>query len=560
MTEKDQQGVPLSSLLEIGGLIKARILVCQQELEHRIVRTITLIPGGLNTYEQLDGSDSYRQCNLQADQLVLVDFSGPPSSVDLAILLERAAHAGCAALVLHSKAEIFFPSEWNQQAETLGLPVLHLPADISPAELISPLLDELIRREHALLNRITSIQERMVSQILAGKGGQGIVDLLFTFMGQPILLVDNTWTILGQAGTWHRTPGVEVLKDLLNSTLTWLSEDTGQLYSPDGVIELSGFGQEHLFVRPVTVGKEILGWFILHSRPDAMGISTRLALDQAAIAAALEISRQAAIRQVELRLQTDLLEDLLSHGKATGPLEERAQRLGWDLRHKRSVMLVSWDEKEITTHLRRQLVAFVTRFIHSWRPESLILQRENEILVLPHLPEASDPKAAIELLQGLAQDLLKDWPVYLKNISIVIAIGGVQPSLKEIIGSYHEAQRALVMRRRLGLRYPIITFQDIRIFSLLERYLDDEETMALYRRTIGRLVEYDNKHQTELVRTAEVYFDCNFRLQQAADQLLIHPSSLKYRLQRIRDILGNDPFFEKDHLDYYLATKIARLL
>jgi DNA-binding PucR family transcriptional regulator len=77
---------------------------------------------------------------------------------------------------------------------------------------------------------------------------------------------------------------------------------------------------------------------------------------------------------------------------------------------------------------------------------------------------------------------------------------------------------------------------------------------------MGPLAEYDAKHQTDLVHTAEVYFDCNYRLQQAADQLLIHPSSLKYRLQRIRDILGNDPFNDKDHLDYYLATKIARLL
>jgi sugar diacid utilization regulator len=179
---------------------------------------------------------------------------------------------------------------------------------------------------------------------------------------------------------------------------------------------------------------------------------------------------------------------------------------------------------------------------------------------MPHLPEASDAKVAMEILLGLAQGMLKDWPIHLKNVSIVVAIGGVQPSFKEIITSYREAQRALAMRRRLDLRYPVVTYQDVRIFSLLERHLDDEEVIVLFRRTMGPLAEYDAKHQTDLVHTAEVYFDCNYRLQQAADQLLIHPSSLKYRLQRIRDILGNDPFNDKDHLDYYLATKIARLL
>jgi DNA-binding PucR family transcriptional regulator len=116
------------------------------------------------------------------------------------------------------------------------------------------------------------------------------------------------------------------------------------------------------------------------------------------------------------------------------------------------------------------------------------------------------------------------------------------------------------MRQRLGLHYPVVTFQDVRIFSLLERHVEDDEAVALFQRTIGPLVEYDAKHNTEFVRTAEVYFDCNYRLQQTADQLLIHPSSLKYRLQRIREILGSDPFYNKDHLDYYLATKLARLL
>jgi purine catabolism regulator len=234
--------------------------------------------------------------------------------------------------------------------------------------------------------------------------------------------------------------------------------------------------------------------------------------------------------------------------------------MGWDLRYKQAVMLVGWEDQEISPRLRRQFDTAVSRFIHTWRPESVVLQREKDILILPHLPEAGDPIVSIEILQNLAQKLLTDWPSHLKSISIAIAIGGIQPSLKEIVTSYHEAQRAFAMRKRLGLRNPVVTFQDVRIFSLLERHLEDEEAITLCNRTIGRLIAYDKKHNTDLVHTAEVYFDCNFRLQQAADQLLIHSSSLKYRLQRIRDIIGIDPFYDKDHLDYYLATKMARLL
>jgi PucR family transcriptional regulator, purine catabolism regulatory protein len=561
MQENGQQGVPLTKLLGVRGLDKARVISCQNELDHRYARSIILIEGKSASGEPQTKNRIFEHCNLQEDQLVLVDFSSPPEIDELKNLIELAAESSCTAVILHSPASISFPASWIQQVEALGLPFLELPSDVSPAELVTPLVEELLRREHALLNQITSVQERMVSQILAGRGGQGIVDLLFTFVGQPVLLIDNNGTILGKAGIWHQIPIADILSnpEQLNSILKSLADQVEQWYGSEGSLRLLTVGKERLFTRPVIVGKDILGWFILNLEPEALDISARLALDQAAIAAALEIGRQAAIQQVEWRLQSKLLDDLFMHDAPTGVLEERAQGLGWDLRYKRAVMLVGWDEYEITAQQQRQATAAITRFFRAWRPDSLVLQREDEIVILPHLLEASDSKLTMEILKSLAHDLLKDWPPYLKKIPIVISIGSVQPSLRDIANSYHEAQRALAMRHRLGLRDPLITFQDVRIFSLIEHHMDDDEAVALFKRTVGPLAEYDAKHKTELVRTAEVYFDCNYRLQQAADQLLIHPSSLKYRLQRIRDILGSDPFFDKDHLDYYLATKIARL-
>jgi purine catabolism regulator len=560
--EKDLQGVPLVTLLELGGLNRARVLVCQDELTHRIARTFTLLNVS-STFDCAKNAISLPVGDiLLADQLVLIDFCLSPTDEMLTHLLDRAADAGCTALVLHSNPGTSFPSAWIQKAEALGLPVLELPSDVLPAELIAPLLDEFLRREHALLDQTTSVQERMVGRILAGQGGQGIVDLLFTFLGQPILLVESSGVILGQAGAWHRLPIWDTLSnpDQLCAILAPLVDRTGEWYDPEGELKPLALDQAHLFVKPVLDGKEVLGWFILNFEPEVMDISARLALDQAAVAAALEISRQAAISQVEWRLQANFLNDLVTYGTASSTLEERASRFGWDLGNKRAIMLVCWERQEITAQRRRWLATAVTHIIRDRRPESLVFERESEILILPQLPDACDPRTAQDVMQSLARELLNNWPSHLKDISVVIAMGGGQSSFREIATSYQEARRALAMRRRLGLRYPLVTFQDVRIFSLLERHMEDDEAVALFQRTIGPLVEYDAKHNTEFVRTAEVYFDCNYRLQQAADQLLIHPSSLKYRLQRIREILGSDPFYDKDHLAYYLATKIARLL
>jgi purine catabolism regulator len=563
MQEKSLHGIPLFELLEIGGLNKARVLVCQHELIHRTARTFTLLAISSTLNDPKSDTLSPIQNNLLADQLVLVDFGTPPTDETLTHLLEKAVDVGCAALVLHSDTSLSFPSSWIQKAEMVGLPILELPSDILPAELVTPLLVEFLRREHALLDQTTSVQERMAGRILEGKGGQGIVDLLFTIIGEPILLAEGNGVILGQAGAWHSLSSWGTLSnpDQLMAVLAPLVDSTGQWYDPEGELKPLILGQTHLFVKPVVYGKDVLGWFILNFEPVALDRSAHLALDQAAVAASLEISRQAAIRQVEWRLQANFLDDLISSDKTTSSLEEQASRFGWDFRNKRAVMLLCWEKQQITPQQRRRLAIAVTHMIRNSRPESLVFERESEILILPQLlPDACDPQTAQEIMQTLAQGLLNNWPSHLKNISVNIAIGGIQSSFKEIVTSYHEARRALTMRQHLGLRYPVVTFHDVRIFSFLERHLEDDEVVGLIQRTIGPLIEYDAKHNTELVRTAEVYFDCNYRLQQAADQLLIHQSSLKYRLQRIREILGQDPFYDKDHLEYYLATKLARLL
>lgn len=562
--EEGWHGVPLSALLDIGELGRGRVLTGQQSLGQRLVRAVTLLvwdsaPSGLS-HHQKEELPLLRQ--LQADQLVLVDLAAPAVVEDSIPIIEQAAQSRCAALAFCPSAGVSVPPRWVRQAEALGLPLLELPADVKPVELIPLIVDELLRHEHALLYQVTSIQQRMTRQVLTGRGGQGIAEVLFSLLRRPVLLVDENAAILGQAGDWHRSPAWETLSspERLYAKLAALAERARRRHTLGGDPLPLTIGPVQLLLMPVMVDENIAGWFILDTELAALDGNARLTLEQAATAAALEIDKQATARQVEWRLRASFLDDLLGHDMTSEALDARARRLGWDLSHKRAVMLVSWDSPELPSQLKRQVATAVERFVRAWRHQSLVLERETEVLVLPHLPEAADPPVAQDILHNLAKSLLEAWPSHLKNVPIVIAIGGLQSSLEEIEASYREAQRALIVRRRIGLRHPVVSFDEVRIYSFLERYLGDEEMMALFRRAIGPLVDYDAKHQTELVRTMEVYFDCNLRLQQAAERLFIHPNSLKYRLQRIRDILKTDPFTREDHLHYYLATKLARLL
>jgi PucR family transcriptional regulator, purine catabolism regulatory protein len=109
------------------------------------------------------------------------------------------------------------------------------------------------------------------------------------------------------------------------------------------------------------------------------------------------------------------------------------------------------------------------------------------------------------------------------------------------------------------MRRPI-WFDEVQLYLLLEQFSRSEDVQEWLRSTIGPLAEYDRRNRTQMMHTVEVYFDASQSLHQAALELHIHPNSLKYRLQRIKQLLGQDPFKGENQLQFYLATKVARLL
>lgn len=112
--------------------------------------------------------------------------------------------------------------------------------------------------------------------------------------------------------------------------------------------------------------------------------------------------------------------------------------------------------------------------------------------------------------------------------------------------SFREAQQALEIGTRLMMRRPI-WFDEVQLYLLLEHSSRSEDLREWFKRTLGLLVEYDLRNKTDMVQTLELYFDAGQKLQEAAQALHIHPNTLKYRLRRIEQVLGQDPFEGENH-------------
>ena len=84
--------------------------------------------------------------------------------------------------------------------------------------------------------------------------------------------------------------------------------------------------------------------------------------------------------------------------------------------------------------------------------------------------------------------------------------------------------------------HPVVAFDDLGVYRLLASTLGSSEIEKFMTQWLGPLLEYDERRNSDLVLTLYRYLECGGRYDETAEALLIHRSTLRYRLQRIRDI------------------------
>ena len=73
------------------------------------------------------------------------------------------------------------------------------------------------------------------------------------------------------------------------------------------------------------------------------------------------------------------------------------------------------------------------------------------------------------------------------------------------------------------------------------------------------MLDYDARKQSELVRTLSVYLEQGGNYNATAKALVVHRSTLKYRLQRIRELSGHEGEMLLNGAYLVAAAKVERL-
>ncbi|MFE4950206.1 PucR family transcriptional regulator [Leifsonia sp. NPDC056665] len=431
----------------------------------------------------------------------VLQAAGKPSGAEMRLLLALAEPTGAAL----AAAELI-GRERRQAKELRRLGKAHDASDRAMAATI------------VQLNAQQQIRDSIVAAAGSGNGEAQIVETVSTVTRRAVVLQDSFGNELALVAS---------------------ADDTESSAMTASVVNLSTVGRTSTGWRSTVIRSrgETLGVLGIYDPEDSRSDDDRFAVEYASATIAVELAHRRNVAEVEIRLGRDLADDLVSGGDVVDGLA-RAEALHFDLGGLQRVVLVAWESPapngvDVSAAVRYQLAAMHVPALISRRPEA----------TLAVVADGSDLSRLYDRVAGA-----------LTSVRGAIGIGG-RCTAEELPRSFAEAGRALRIRSESRQPLGVSNHDDLGLLRILDTSDDGVRLERYVSEWLGALIDHDREHRSDLVHTLAVYLDAGGNYDRTAAALVIHRSTLRYRLGRIRDLSGLDIGDPESRLNLHIAVR-----
>lgn len=375
------------------------------------------------------------------------------------------------------------------------------------------------QRVHEVLTRVSA----------HGDGELGIAQALHELTARSVAIEDRFGNLRAWAGPGPPDPYPKLPAPRREELLRRAARRTYPLREKDRLISL---------VKP---HHEVLGVIALIDPAKSARDQEIFTLEYGTTVLALELAHQRNLAEVELRLHRELLDDLVA-GTDNDSAYARADALGHDLRGTHHVLVAQWGgqaDAALSDALSHAIVELELKALCSRRSGVVV------VLVAGH----PDGEA---LFRHVANELGAE--------TGVIAIGGSCDTPDGLPRSFNEAVRTLRIRQASGTPRGVASFGQLGLYRILDTGGSRAEVTSFVLEWLGALIDYDTARDADMIRTLSQYLECGGSYDRTASALMIHRSTLRYRLGRIREITGFDLADVETRLNVHVAVRAWQVL
>src|SRR4051812_29254802 len=241
-----------------------------------------------------------------------------------------------------------------------------------------------------------------------------------------------------------------------------------------------------------------------------------------------------------------------------GDIVARASELGADLAEGGAVVVVRAHHfAPADDDWRARVLAAAERAARAGAPGALAAMREEHVVVL--LPTAEDAG-----LRRVADAIARELHASVHGFTFAVGHSRVATDPVDLYRAGNEALLAanVATGDHSEDGVAMLAFEDTGAYRLLLPAMSEDpaELQRSYEETVAPLVAYDDQYETDLVQTLETFLDADGNVAGTAARLFTHRHTVRYRLERVKDLTALDVASTDGREKLGLGLKAMRVL
>ncbi len=456
------------------------------------------------------------------------------------------------------------PQTILDEAEKYGFPVIEIPFTYSLAQVSNIINDEVFKRENSELNKYKDITRVFNQVTLDGGDLWDMTAKVNSVIDNPVIMLDSQFNLLAYA---EHEANPEPLAQWLTleermpcfpKSFTNIIPQDAKRFPLSLKRQLSkGNRTVTCRIKPVAHAQSIYGYMVVWETVSKMDRIDYVALETAAISAALERIKAKQIEEAKLRQRQDFFNDVIE-GRilSVNALRNLAQLHGVNIQQPHVVFVVEVPQSQ--EHQLTSIIDVIKLLTRKLKTRVHAFSKQPHVIGLFEL--SSEEPESIKDLHDFMQQLDEALSSQLGSQDFRFGISNVCQDFLTISRAAGIAFDVLKMAPLIASTNHQYYFQQLISYHLLDTTLSNDHMLEFFENTLGALHTYDFAHNSDLIGTLEMYYQCHGNISETSKQLFVHRNTIIYRLEKIKEVLATTLTNAEENFNYQMALRIYKLL
>ena len=419
--------------------------------------------------------------------------------------------------------------EWVMNSKELN-------AAVTDYEVTEELVAETILAVQAVQRRLSRASDAILEALYSGQGLQAIMDIGAELLGKVVAVLDTNWKVLAvsKAPEPVNSRIIDVLRSgYMDNLLVETMKEKGFLDSLRRNGQFAYFPPEEgdpghgWYCRYVRVNGVVAGYLVVHIGEEAFEDYHPEWVSKLAKYVTMELQKGRDTTSVNAEACESLLLDLLKR-KITDQLVLRRRMELLDQSLEKYLHVIS--VKKMAKSQSIALSSVERSRIREMFPGSMSVVYDKKLVLLVSSKDGSIPvRADMETLQ---QDL--------QSSDLIAGVSNTFTNVAEAARYYNQSAKAVDFSWNISAKGGLYHYSDYAVYHALDICVQQVDLQDLCHPVVRALQDSDDLGDKDLLQTLYLYLIYMKDADRVSKAMNIHRSTLFYRLNKIKSLVGSD--------------------